>query len=310
VAAEPELLENLSLDRGSPSGAARAARATVVLLLRSALTQGRGRLGLGLVTFVVGIAVIGPFVTPYSPTLSMAAPFSPPSGSYWLGTDTVGRDVLSRLLDGGWVILALAASATLVAVLVGAVLGCLAAHLRTSLDETIMRPLDVLMSFPQLMLGLLFLSVLGDRLWLIWLTVVLAHIPHVARTSRAAALGVRDREFVQYSQALGTGHLRIVFGELLPNISAVVLVEFGLRLTYSIGLVATLGFIGFGPPPPAPDWGGMISENLIGLLAQPWGVVAPVILIAVLTLGVNFFTDAVSRAASGYARLPGIRDES
>jgi peptide/nickel transport system permease protein len=288
----------------STSPATSAGRATGIRLLRSALSQGRGRLGLALVIIVVGLAVLGRFFAPYSPTLSLSAPFSPPSHSYLLGTDFVGRDVLSRLLDGGLTILVLAFSATLVAVLVGSTLGCLAAHLRTTFDESIMRPLDVLMSFPQLVLGLLFLSVLGDQLWLIWLTVVLAHTPHVARTCRAAAIGVRDREFVQYAKSLGIGPIRVVFGELLPNIVAVVLVEFGLRLTYSIGLVSALGFIGFGPPPPAPDWGGMISENLIGALAQPWAIAAPIACIGVLTLGTNLFTDAISRAATGYVRLP------
>lgn len=271
-------------------------------LLRGCLRQAKGRVGLALVTVILGLVVIGPFVTPYPSTISEAAPFGPPSGAYWFGTDVLGRDVLSRVLDGGYIIVVLAVTATVAAVVVGALLGCVAASVGRAADEAIMRCLDVVMSFPILVLGLLFLSVLGDYLWLIALTVFLGHVPHVARTSRAAALAVKDREFVQYASALGIARPWIILRELLPNISGVVLVEFGLRLGYSIGIVAALGFIGFGPPPPAPDWGGMISENLQGLLVQPWAVVVPVACIALLAVGVNFLTDALAKTISGASR--------
>jgi peptide/nickel transport system permease protein len=274
-------------------------------VVRATLSQTRGKVGAALVGVILVIAIVGPFVKPYSATDSLVAPFSPPTKAYLLGTDVVGRDVVSRLLDGGYVILLLALAATAAAVLAGAVLGCFAAQARRAVDEMVMRPLDVLMSFPLLVLGLLFLSVFGDKLWLIALTVFLGHLPHVARTTRAAALGVRDKDFVQYATSLGTPRARIVFAELLPNVVGVVLVEFGLRLGYSIGVVAALGFIGFGPPPPAPDWGGMISENLEGVVTQPWPVVAPVLCIATLTIGVNFLTDALAKSLGGLVRTPG-----
>jgi peptide/nickel transport system permease protein len=272
-------------------------------ILRAALSQGRGRFGAILVVLIALLAAVGPFLVPHSPTDSVTAPFRAPSHAYPLGSDAVGRDVLSRILDGGYVILLIALCATAGAVVIGAVLGCFAALSSRLLDEAVMRLLDVLMSFPLLVLGLLFLSVLGDKLWLIALTVFLGHLPHVARTTRAAALAVRDREFVQYASSLGVSRLGLVFKELLPNVLGVILVEFGLRLGYSIGVVAALGFIGFGPPPPAPDWGGMISENLQGVLAQPWPVVAPVMCIAILTVGVNFFTDALAKAVGGLVRV-------
>jgi peptide/nickel transport system permease protein len=296
-----------SLEAGVPIEDLEARAAAVgrfrTSIWRATLRQAKGRFGLALVLLVVGVAVIGPFVAPYSVTDSLDVPFSPPSGAYWLGTDVVGRDVLSRVLGGGYVILLLALAATVAAVLCGSLLGCIAAQAGRLGDEAVMRPLDVVMSFPLIVLGLLFLSVLGDHLWLIGFTVFLGHVPHVARTSRAAAMRIRDQEFVQYALALGTPSWRIVFGELLPNVVSVVLVEFGIRLGYSIGVVAALGFIGFGPPPPSPDWGGMISENLEGLLQQPWSVVAPVLCIGVLTLGVSFVTDAVAKAVSGAVRV-------
>lgn len=276
-------------------------RRTPLRLARATLRQGKGRFGAAVVVLIVAVAVVGPFVAPYSPILSLTAPFSPPSAAHLLGSDVVGRDVLSRVLAGGYVILILATAATAAAVLAGALLGCVAAAGGRVGDEAIMRPLDVLMSFPLIVLGLLFLSILGDQLWLLALMVFLGHVPHVARTSRAAAVAIKDREFVQYASALGASRASIVLKELLPNIVGIVLVEFGIRLGYSIAVVAAFGFVGFGPPPPAPDWGGMISENLQGLLGQPWAVIAPVACIALLALGVNFLTDALAGAVSGAA---------
>lgn len=271
-------------------------------VLRAAWAAPRTRVGAALSGLVVLIAVIGPFVTPHSPLAFVTAPFAAPSGAAPLGGDTLGRDVLSRVLDGGFRILLVGVVATLLGVGVGTALGALAAVGRSWADEAIMRPLDVVMSFPQLVLALLLVSVLGPKVWLITLTIALVHVPHVARTTRAAALDVRYRDFIAYSETLGTPRARLVAFEIVPNVSSIVLVELGLRLTYSIVLVAGLSFLGFGFQPPTADWGLMINENRVGMLAQPWGVVVPVILIAVLTVGVNLVTDGVARAAAGVDR--------
>jgi peptide/nickel transport system permease protein len=271
-------------------------------LLRAAWASPRTKAGAALAGLVVLLAVVGPFVAPHSPYAFLTAPFAPPSAAAPLGGDTLGRDVLSRVLDGGFRILLVGLVATVLGVGAGTALGALAVAGRSWVDEAIMRPLDVVMSFPQLVLALLLVSVLGPQVWLITLTIAVVHVPHVARTTRAAALDVRYRDFIAYSETLGTSKARLVAFEILPNISGIVLVELGLRLTYSIVLVAGLSFLGFGFQPPTPDWGLMINENRVGMLAQPWGVVVPVILIAVLTVGVNLVTDGVARAAAGVER--------
>ena len=185
--------------------------------------------------------------------------------------------MLSRLLDGGWVILLCALIATIIGVGFGALLGIVAAWRFGIRDELIMRSLDVILSFPPIILGLLLVSIVGAKLWLVVLAVALWHAPGSARVVRSVALEVRRRDFVQMAEALGVPTWRIMLGDIVPNVTSQILVEFGLRLTWSIGLIASLAFLGFGRQPPSADWGYMIYENLVGLTIQPWGVVAPIV---------------------------------
>ena len=168
-----------------------------------------------------------------------------------------------------------------------------------------MRLLDVVLAFPQIVLTLLFVSVFGPRLWLIVLMVGIGHAPRIARVTRAAALEVAQRDFVHAAEALGMARRKILFDEILPNITSPLLVEFGLRLTYSIGLIAALSFLGFGMQPPAADWGLMINENRIGITVQPWAVLVPVLLIGILTIGTNLVADGLGRAFIGIDRDTG-----
>jgi|SRR5579862_4919122 len=274
----------------------------VVVVARRALRLTKTKIGLGIVVFVVGFAVVGPFVASPPPKSIAGAPFSTASAVNWLGTDALGRSVLSRLLAGGWVILLCGVIAALIGVGVGAALGLMASWRFGLRDEFIMRSLDVILSFPPLILGLLLVSVVGPKLWLIVLAVALWHVPGTGRVVRSVALEVRRRDFVQMAEAIGVPTWRIMGGEILPNITSQVLVEFGLRLTWSIGLIASLSFLGFGRQPPAPDWGYMIYENLVGLSVNPWGVIGPVIMIALLTVGINFITDGIQRSVIGIVR--------
>jgi peptide/nickel transport system permease protein len=185
---------------------------------------------------------------------------------------------------------------------VGVTIGLLAAYTRNWLDDVLMRAMDVVLAFPQIVFALLLISTVGPQFWLIVLTVGASHAPRVARVTRAAAMEIMVRDFVLFAEALGEARRRILFGEVLPNISSPLLVEFGLRLTYSIGLVAAISFLGFGMQPPAADWGLMINENRIGLTIQPWPVLLPVVAIGLLTIGTNLITDGISRAAIGLGR--------
>jgi peptide/nickel transport system permease protein len=271
-------------------------------LLRDALRLGRTRIGLGIVALVVAVALLGPLVAPHSPTEFVGVPNSPPGGEATFGTDALGRDVLSRFLHGGLTVLWLSAAATLLGIALGTVVGLVAAYSRNWLDDVLMRGNDVLLAFPQIIFVLLAVSALGPKLWLIVLTVGLTHAPRVARVIRGAALEIVERDFVKSAEVVGERRWRIVFAEVLPNVTSPLLVEIGLRMTYSIGLVAGISFLGFGLQPPAADWGLMINENRLSITVQAWSVLLPVIAIGLLTIGTNLVTDGLSRALAGIDR--------
>jgi peptide/nickel transport system permease protein len=265
----------------------------------------RTKVGVGIFAFIVLLAVAGPWVAPYSPTEFVAVPFSKPSSTALLGSDYIGRDVLTRVLYGGRTVITLALAATVIGLGLGVTLGLITGYARRWIDETIMRILDVVLAFPQIVLTLLFVSIVGPKLWLIVLMVGISHAPRIARVARAATLEVAQRDFVRAAEALGVARTKILFGELLPSITSPLLVEFGLRLTYSIGLIAALSFLGFGLQPPAADWGLMINENRIGITVQPWPVFMPVLLIGILTIGTNLIADGLGRALIGTERDTG-----
>ena len=271
-------------------------------MLRNAMRTGRGRVGLVLTLFVLLVAFVGPFFTPYDPTAYITTPFAKPSAIAKLGGDVLGRDVLSRVLDGGWELILLAAAATLLGVALGAVAGVYAGYRRGTPDTIVMRAVDVLLAFPQIVFVLLLVSVVGPSAWLLVVAVGLSHAPQVARVLRASTLDISERDFVKAVEITGVSSRRVMSGEILPNLITPLMVELGLRMTYSIVIIAGLSFIGFGLPPPTPNWGTMINENRIGLTLNPWAAIAPAIMIALLTIGLNTFTDAVTRVALGVDR--------
>ena len=248
------------------------------------------------------MALLGPFVVPawtgYGPNSFAGKPFQP--GVF--GTDNLGRDVLSRFLEGGWRLLLYSALATVLGVGIGAVLGMLAAFRRGWLDAVIMRSGDVLLAIPQLVFALLAITVLGPQGWVLVLVIGITHAPRVARVIRSATAGVVAEDYVLASQMYAVPQWKILGRDVVPNIMGPLMVEVGLRLTYSIGAVASLSFLGLGMQPPTPDWGLMINENRIALSLQPWGVLLPVIAIAVLTVGTNLLADAVATASAGRVR--------
>jgi peptide/nickel transport system permease protein len=283
-------------------GAAVLQRRPWLGILRQALRLGRTKIGVAFVGLIVATAVFGPLVAPYSPTEFVAAPNTGPSADAIFGADALGRDVFSRFLHGGLSVLWMAAAATLIGVVIGVVVGLVAAYSRGWVDDVLMRGSDVVLAFPQIILALLAVSAIGTKLWLIVLVVAVTHAPRVARVIRGAAQEVVERDFVKAAEAVGEKRSRIVFGELLPNVTSPLLVEIGLRMTYSIGLVAAVSFLGLGLQPPAADWGLMINENRLAITVQPWSVVLPVLAIGVLTVGTNLITDGVARAAIGIDR--------
>jgi peptide/nickel transport system permease protein len=251
---------------------------------------------------MVAIALFGRFVAPHSPTEFVAAPNAGPSANALFGADALGRDVFSRWLYGGFTVLWLSTAATVVGIVLGTAVGLVAAYSRNWLDDVLMRGNDVLLSFPAIIFILLAVSAIGPKLWLLVLTVGLTHAPRVARVMRGAGQEVVERDFIKAAEVVGEKRWRIVAGELLPNVTSPLLVEIGLRMTYSIGIVAAVSFLGFGLQPPTADWGLMINENRLSISIQPWAVFLPILAIGLLTVGTNLVTDGVARAAIGLDR--------
>lgn len=248
---------------------------------------------------IVLLALLGPMLAPFSPTEFIGAPFSRHVPEAIFGTDDLGRDLLSRTLSGGRDLVFLSFVGTVAGVLPGAVIGVVAAYLGGWPDEFISRAADVALAFPPIVLALLFVSLLGPNPWLLVVVVALGHVPRSLRVLRGAAMGIVERDFIQYSVALGSRAHTIVIREILPNVVGPLMVELGLRFTFSVGLIASLSFLGVGTQPPVPDWGMMINENRVGMTVQPWGVILPIVALAFLVVGCNLLTD-------GFARVIGI----
>lgn len=255
-----------------------------------------GRVGLGIVVFIGVIAIFGPFFAPHSPVEVVGPPFSPAGTDGVLGTDFLGRDVLSRVLYGGRSIVGLAAFATAVAYLIGATIGMVAAYRGGTTDGLLMRLMDILLAFPPFLFLLVLATGAGPGVITIIVGVVAIQIPGVARVIRAAALEVSVRAYVEAAEARGESTRYVVSREILPNIFSTVVADGGPRFTGSILLIASLTFLGLGLQPPAADWALMISENRSGLTFAPLGVLVPATLIILLTIGVNLLGDGLARS--------------
>ncbi len=272
-------------------------------LLKTALSTTRGKVGLLLTLAVFALGFLGPYFAPGSPTAFSGAPFSPPGpSSGLLGTDVLGRSVLDRLLWGGRSLLILALVSTILAVLIGAVAGVVAAYRQGRVGGLIMRAVDVFLAFPQLVFVLLIVSVAGASSWLLVAALAVVQAPQVARVMFAAAQDICERDFVRAVELWGVPPRKVIARQVFPSLSTPLAVEAGLRLGFSIVIIAGLAFLGFGVQPPNPSWGQMINENQIGMAGNVWGVLAPAIVLAVLAVGVNLFTDSLARAAFGEDR--------
>lgn len=265
-----------------------------------------GAVGVALLVVVVAIALLGPLVAPHAPDEPIGIPLTGPGGDSLLGTDFLGRDVLSRVLWGGRTVLLYAGTATLLAYLLGGAAGLLAGYNRRRADGLLMRSADVMISFPPLIFLLVLATGAGANAWLLVIGVALVQAPLVARIVRTATAEQSVRGFVEAAVARGEGTWSIVRRELLPNVLPTVAADVGLRFTYSIILVASVTFLGLGLQPPAADWALMISENRTGLDLNPYVILAPALLIALLTIAVNLVGDAVARTL-GRSSVDGVR---
>lgn len=275
------------IEAGPPEPRVRAAR--------TGLSAG-GWAGAGIVLLYVLVALTGSLWAPYGAAKILAGnPFEGASLGHPFGTDNLGRDVFSRVVLGTRPVLAMTFAATVLAVTAGGLLGLVLGYLRNWADEIGMRAVDILISIPTLVLALLIISAVGNSLWLVVVTVAFLFTPRVARVARAATLDVATSDYVAAALARGEPTLAICLREILPNIAGVMLVEFAIRSAFAIIFIGSLGFLGFGAPPPTPEWGLMINEARADATNSLWPVLAPAAAMAVLVIGINLLADSLSR---------------
>ena len=255
-----------------------------------------GAIGLGLVVLVVAVAFLGRYIAPHDPNAPVGAPLAGPSSAAHLGTDFLGRDVLSRLLYGGRSVILIALAATLLAYALGLAIGLVAGYSRTAVDPLLMRTVDVMLAFPPLLFLLVLITGAGTGVGVLVVGVAAIQAPGISRIVRTATLEVSVRGYVEAAVARGERAAAVVVREVLPNILAPVLVDAGLRFTYSILIIASVNYLGLGLQPPSSDWALMISENREYISLNVWAVLAPAAMIALLTIGVNLTGDAIARS--------------
>ncbi|WP_235477643.1 MULTISPECIES: ABC transporter permease [unclassified Frigoribacterium] len=254
-------------------------------------------IGLALIALHVVLALLAPVLTGHDPVATdSGAALTGTSWAHWLGTDQYGRDILSRTLNGGRYALVVTFLATTIAVGIGTVLGCVTAYADNWFDEVVMRIVDALLSVPSILALLVVVTVFDSGLWVIVLAVTVIYAPAVTRVVRGAARTVITQDYVTAARARGEKPLSIVFREIVPNVTDVVLVEYAMRASWIVLLISTLSFLGFGANPPTPDWGLMVQENRTALTVVPWGTLAPVVALATLVIGLNLSADGLSKS--------------
>ncbi len=284
-------------------------------------------IGAAIVAFWVIVAVFADFLAPFPPNATLA-PLQRPladailaatanlngvqasalcaatdiagrvdCGTFWLGTDTIGRDILSRIIHGARTVLVYAPLATLLAYVVGASMGLMAGYKGGWVDDALSFLGNVILSFPVLVLYILIISVVGSSGTNILIAVVFASAPGIMRIVRGLTMDIRNREYVMAAQTRGEPLWRVLFVEILPNVRGPLIVDFCVRIGYVTITIGVLGFLGLGLPPPDPDWGGMVNETRQMALVFPHMPLFPCLAISSLVLGFNLLADGLNESA-------------
>ena len=277
----------------APSPIAYFASAT----LKAFNTNKTSWIGLAVFLIVVVLAILAPWIAPFDPNdQNILEKLRAPTAEHWLGTDSFGRDTLSRVLYGARISLIIGTVSTLIAMVVGAAIGLLAGWHGGRLDTVTMQAMDVLLAFPSLILGLLLVAMLGPSMVNIIIAIALTSIPPFARIARAPTIAVKEREFVEAGRALGYSDTRILIVHILPNIFPEILVMGSLWLANAIRTEASLAFVGLGVKPPTATWGGMIREGFENILDSYALALAPSIAILVVIFALNLLGDGLRDA--------------
>jgi len=249
-------------------------------------TRGRLLLALGLVMLagMVLVTLFGPWIVPYGAATTSPDSLAGPSAAHWLGTDSIGRDVLSRLIIGGRTTLLITFVAVTIAVTAGLVLGLLSGYVGGLVDELIMRTLDIIFAFPVFLLAIAVVAALGPTVPNLILTIAIVYTPTLARVVRGPVLSVKRWDHVEAARSVGVGEFAIATRHVLPMVISPILVQTSLTLANTIFTVTALSFLGIGPPPPDPNWGGMLSEARQFMELAPLTVIGPAAAIVFATM--------------------------
>jgi dipeptide transport system permease protein len=267
-------------------------------------SESRGAvLGLAVFVSLVLIAIFAPWIAPHDPSMQYRDAFlTPPvweEGGTWkflLGTDAIGRDILSRLMHGARYSLVIGAVVVALALTGGVILGLIAGYMRGWVDSVIMRVMDIVLAFPSLLLALVLVAIIGPGLFNAMLAIALVNQPHFARLTRGSVIAESSKDYVVAARVAGASHLRLMFSTILPNCLAPLIVQATLAFSSAILDAAALGFLGMGAQPPTPEWGTMLADAREFILRAWWVVTIPGIAILITVLAINLIGDGLRDA--------------
>lgn len=258
------------------------------------LSNRKSLFGLSVLIPIILISIFAPVLAPYDPNQThMLHRYAGLGGKFILGTDHMGRDLLSRVLYGGRTTLLLGFGAVALALLMGVPIGLVAGYNGGRIDEAIMRIMDSIMSIPTLLLGILLLTLMPPSVFNVIIAVGIVYTPRIARVVRSATLSVKREAFVKAAQSRGESDLYILFREILPNVMPPIIVEGSVRIGFAILIGASLSFLGLGAQPPYPDWGFMVSTARAHIYQTPWFLLWPSLALAVTILSINILGDGL-----------------
>lgn len=285
-------------DRANPGDAlARKAPSQLMSAWRRLRRNRLAFVGLIVLTLIVLMAILAPVISPYSPIAqNRRFTLQPPSWDHPFGTDAYGRDVLSRVIHGSRVTLLVSLSTVLIALIIGVLIGLIGGYTGGFIDSALMRLMDALLSFPQVLLALALLATLGPETRNIVIALAIVNIPAFARIARGSTLSVREDDYVMAARSMGVKTPRILSLHILPNIAAPIVVQASIIFATTMISVATLSFLGLGSQPPTPDWGRDLSDARRYIRDARWLIIAPATAISVVVLAVNFLGDGLRDA--------------
>ncbi len=259
--------------------------------------------GLGIILFLVIIAILAPLIMPYDPNLSdMSKSFLKPGADHWFGTDQLGRDILSRIISGARISLTVGLSAVVISLTVGVVLGSIAGYFGGKSDIIIMRFMDMMLAIPSILLAIAFMAALGKGIDKAVIAIGLVSIPEYARIVRGSILSVKENDYVQAARVIGNKNSRIIFKHILPNVLSSIVVRATLGISTAVLDTAALGFLGLGVQPPVAEWGDMLGRARGFIFTAPYTLIFPGLAITITVLAFNLLGDGLRDALDPKSR--------